>query len=100
VEVISLLIGLAIGLPTSFFLGRWYGKRRTVKLFHELQDSGELVVMTKGQAADKSRTLDLLRNAGDEEDLDDIVYERRDSQERREDWAGAIRKGRQFRGED
>jgi hypothetical protein len=107
VNVLLILITVGISLPASFFVGAWWGKRRTVKLFHSLQDSGDLVVMTKDQHKGKTKqgSIQALMRAGEDEDedeegIDEIQHRRRDSPERRVDWAASMIKGRQQRGDD
>ena len=81
----------------GYFLGKWTGKKRTVALFHELQDDGELIVLTRAQyEAGEGQKLLHSDPTNGEDDLDEVSYKRRDSSERRIDWAGSIRQSEQY----
>ncbi len=102
-DIAFILASVGISFLAGIFVGRWRGKRQTIQLFRDLQDSGELVVTTKEQRTNQisqDNVRSLLRNEEDSEDLDEISHKRRDSPERRVDWAASMVQGRQQRGDE
>jgi hypothetical protein len=67
-QVIATISAGLCASTLSFFFGFRRGKKSTIALFHELQDDGELIVLTRAQHA-----------AGELGDMKDVIYDESDA---------------------
>ena len=82
-------LGLIFTHLVAYWLGRWLKLRQ----LHRLQAQGLLTITTEAQPGDE-RIPSLMGNQPEsEEELDIVAYARRDSEDRRDDWAIRMKEG-------
>lgn len=85
-----------LGVPVwalIFYHGYRTGRKRTIALFHELQDGGDLIVLTR-QQHDNEQMVGLIRSEKDytpDELVDPEEPKHKRASNRTVDWAGTIK---------